>query len=176
MMNEHVQHLLAAYYDGELTKRQQDQVAAHLPSCPACQAELESLSVLSSFLQAEPLPELRTSPDQFVAQVGLQLPRREKRPIWQRGLNGLWMLIPVALLAFWLFIQTVLTQTLLLDLAIDYGFFNDLQLLLGADRGSSQLRPFVWNTLLSGVTAMALLGWLASWWVRGGERSAKATE
>jgi anti-sigma factor RsiW len=165
-MNEHVQHLLAAYFDGELTERQRAQIEAHLSGCPTCQTELENLALLSQMLQADPLPELRTSPDQFVAQVGLRLPRRDPLPRWQRGLNGLWYLIPVGLLAAWLVFQTILAQTWLLELALEYGLLSDLQRFIAADTPAQPLRPFIWNTLFSGIIGTALLGWIASWWVR----------
>ena len=87
---------LQAYYDGELSGRQLDQVEAHLIECGACQSELDQLSSLSVLLEEAPSAQPPTSPDRFVAQVGLRLPRRPLKPLWQRAFQPVGYLVPLA--------------------------------------------------------------------------------
>ena len=113
-MNKHVTQWLEAYYDGELQGRRARQVEAHLETCPHCNAELESLSMLSTLLQQAPEPIDLTPPETFVAQVGLRLPRKPEQSAWQKGLRTSWQWIPVGLLGAWVFIQTTFIMSSIL--------------------------------------------------------------
>ncbi len=117
----HVTEWLSAYYDHELSPRQQRQVAAHLDECPACRAELAQLQALSRLLQESPMPAPLTRSDQFVARVGLRLPRRPSKTAWQRGMEAFWRLAPVGLLGSGAFVQAVTIVSGILTLALRLG-------------------------------------------------------
>ena len=76
-MPDQMSDKLGAYLDGELDRRAQSEVQAHLETCPACQDELEELRRLSHLLRAAPQPDFTPASD-FKAQLMLQLPRREE--------------------------------------------------------------------------------------------------
>ncbi len=113
MATQHVTELLNAYHDGELRGRKLDQVASHLAHCPECQQALAELDALSALLQSDPLPQISTTPEQFVAQVGLRLPRQTQAShpgkvcagVWVRR----WMLMPVGVMVMIWFVQAVST-------------------------------------------------------------------
>jgi len=194
-MSEHVIAWLEAYHDGELGGRRLQQVEAHLAGCALCRAELEKLQVLAALLQQSPAASDLTSPDRFVAQVGLRLPRRPSRPAWQRALLVGWQLTPLALLGAWAFVQTVFVVAGVAGAALQLGLGGDLAAgllpalpdgsVLGElfslsdaslnDLGRVALRtldqggPLGWGVTLS-LALLAAIGllywsWLASWWV-----------
>jgi len=105
-MTEHITRWLEAYYDGELTSQRAQQVETHLETCETCQAELESLSVLTELLQDFPPAQDLTPASTFTAQVGLRLPRKPVENRWQNALRVGWQWAPAGLLATWVFIQT----------------------------------------------------------------------
>jgi len=117
----HITERLSAYYDHELSPREQKQIAAHLDVCPACRAELEQLRALSRLLQESPMPAHITRPDQFVTQVKLRLPRRSSKTAWQRGIEAVWRLAPVGLIGSGAFIQAVAIVSGMLTLALRLG-------------------------------------------------------
>ena len=104
-MSKHVSEWLNAYHDGELRGSQLHPVKAHLAECDVCRAELESLESLSSLLHEVPAPEF-TSPQRFAAQVNLRLPQKQTNIPSKRILEVGWWMIPVGLLAAWIFIIT----------------------------------------------------------------------
>jgi predicted anti-sigma-YlaC factor YlaD len=106
-MNGHMTPWIAAYHDGELRGRRLRQVEEHLAECATCRAELKELQCLSALLHESPAAEGLLPADRFVAQVGLQLPRRPTKPVWQRTLETSWRLTPVGLVGMWAFIQAV---------------------------------------------------------------------
>ena len=60
MKCRHVQEMLAAYQDGELTGKERERIAGHLEGCPACRkayAELERV-----WQQLEKVPKIEASP------------------------------------------------------------------------------------------------------------------
>lgn len=162
-MNEHVTGWLSAYHDGELKGRQRHRVEAHLAECAPCRAELDQLRSLSAMLQESPAPTDLVPPEQFVAQVGLRLPRRPAR---QRALLAAWRLFPLMLLGVWVFLQTALIVTVLTRVALGFGLGGELvAMLLPAESGG--LRQVVGlNLILPGVIALLYVSWLASWWSR----------
>lgn len=106
-MNGHVTHWLAAYHDGELHGRRLRQVEEHLAECAVCRTELDELQCLSALLRESPAAAGLLSPERFVAQVGLRLPRRPTKPAWQRTLETGWRLAPAGLIGTWAFVQAV---------------------------------------------------------------------
>lgn len=170
-----------AYLDGELKNGSKKRVEEHLAQCTTCRAQLAQRRALSSLLQeAPPASELKPL-EQFVAEVGLQLPRQAApAPRYWSGSAG-WYLVPILLLLGGVFL---LTTILLGGLA---AWFPGIQNLPGAvplpvlyDFSGSQwikdllewLTPFGWLNLnwLSGLIGLALVAllyvcWLAAWWV-----------
>jgi predicted anti-sigma-YlaC factor YlaD len=104
-MSNHVTEWLNAYLDGELHGSRLQHVEAHLAECDACQAELDSLEKLSALLQNVPAAEF-SSPERFAAQVSLRLPRQKAEPPRKKILEIGWWMIPVALLAVWIVMNT----------------------------------------------------------------------
>lgn len=180
-MTEHVTQWLNAYHDGELHGRKLAQVQAHLAECAACQADLESLKALSDLLGQDAFPALSATPEQFVAQVGLRLPRRsghaaKKRPAW--ALNAL----PVGVFAGGVFLQGVaLVSSLLLLLdwlgvggetlaglmptqplpASSLSPFSSVTYDLGVPFGMGATFNLILPILLGGI----YLVWLVLWWL-----------
>ena len=195
-MTKHVTAWLGAYHDGELRGRRLRQVEAHLAHCTMCRADLESLWALAALLQESPAAENLTPPESFVAQVGLQLPRRPERPAWQRVLETGWRLVPVGLLGAYVFVQTVFVVAGVVLGALQMGLGEDVAAgllpaaqqepwltevfnLSGAglnDVGRIVLQllsnggPLSWGVTLN-LVSLVVIGllywsWLASWWAR----------
>jgi hypothetical protein len=137
-----------------------------------------------------------TPPERFVAQVGLRLPRRPKRPAWQRMLETGWQLVPVGLLGAWAFAQTafIVAGGVLVALRMGLGenvaagllpvaqqepWLTKVFDLSGAglnDVGRIVLQllsnggPLGWGVTLN-LVSLVIIGllywsWLASWWAR----------
>jgi predicted anti-sigma-YlaC factor YlaD len=100
---QHVDHLLAEYYDHELSARRCKHVENHLAACPACRESLERLRLLTGTLAECVLPETLTRAEQFRARVALKLPRRDTAP--RRSISWTWLLVPVGLLCVLVMIQ-----------------------------------------------------------------------
>jgi anti-sigma factor RsiW len=189
-MNQHVTNWLEAYHDGELRGLRLRQVEAHLAECAVCRAELECLQSLSTLLQESPAAERLTSPDRFVAQVGLRLARRPEQSVRHRVLETGWRLVPAGLLGAWAFVQAVFTVAGGVFAALSLGG-GAVTSALPAWSGSWLTQALAWTGVhLSGAERIVLqllstLGWLmalnvvlligigllywswlASWWVR----------
>jgi hypothetical protein len=195
-MTEHVTTWLGAYHDGELRGRRLRQVEAHLAQCATCREDAERLRALAALLQESPAAENLTPPERFVAQVGLQLPRRPERPARQRALETGWRLVPLGLLGAWAFVQAVFAVAGGVLVALRMGLGGDVVAgllpvsqqglslseilsLSGAslgDVGRMMLRllgnggPLGWGVTLN-LVSLAVIGllywsWLASWWAR----------
>ena len=182
-MSTHASEWLHAYHDGELHGRKLERVEAHLADCPACRGELAELEALSKMLQADLLPEISTAPEQFVAQVGLRLPRRVQPPASRNaGTSRAWSLVPLVVLLLVGFFRSVVFVTDLLTWVEQLGInpqavswlvptqetipnvFQQLSS-LALDWGT----PFN-NTLLGDLTvplifAGCYLLWLVLWWL-----------
>ncbi len=195
-MSEHVSTWLEAYYDGELKERQLRDVEEHIADCLICQNELARIKGLSSLLQSVHGPEGLLNADQFVAQVGLQLPRHSEQPMWEKILFNGWRLVPLGLFGLWSFLQAVFVVAAVVSLAANLGLGGDLFSSLVPERlpqsgqwGVFPLQgtdleemlkvvwdylsiggPLGWNVMvnLGLFVAIGLLywSWLASWWVR----------
>lgn len=140
-MNEHVTQWLEAYYDGELTGRRAQQVEAHLETCPECLAKLEGLRMLSTLLQQAPEPGNLSSPEIFVAQVGLRLPRKPEQTDWQKALRTGWRWAPAGLLGAWVFVQTAFIVSSILNwlLRLVPGAADIIEFLPAGTQGASFL-------------------------------------
>jgi predicted anti-sigma-YlaC factor YlaD len=114
---------LGAYLDGELDRRAQSEVQAHLATCSTCQAELEELRRLSHLLKAAPQPDL-TPALTFKAQLMLQLPHRAEPQHPRLNARLLpWMALALPLVA-WIFIQVTLGLSTLVSLANQAGLLD----------------------------------------------------
>jgi anti-sigma factor RsiW len=184
-MNEHISQWLNAYHDGELRPRRRALVEAHLEACPQCQAELDELQALSALLNEEPLPAVRTTPEQFAAQVALRLPRQEPRR--QNGTNfrWLWYAVPISILVAFGFLRTITTVSELLLWVERLGINPDTvswvlpDPILAADTAPGLVSQFSgwilwWNNpfrsplalslLIPAALAIGYLAWMMLWW------------
>lgn len=190
-MSEHVSEYLGAYLDGELHGRQLQKIEAHMTECPTCQGEYVSLQALSATLQEAAMPEF-TSPERFAANVALRLPHKLNIPLHRKVQNISWWLVPVGLIATWIFISTAGLISDWITTANDLGLlssaatwlvpgtpaaisYSDLLGQLGFfDQGNWQ-----WLTLSESFTRTAIsnvfwqvsiaslyLCWIAIWWTR----------
>ncbi len=192
-MTEHVTRWLAAYHDGELKGLRLRQVESHLVECPACRAELEGIESLSGLLKTSPPAETHASPDRFVAQVQLRLPRRPTQPTWRRALERAWQLAPVGLLGAWAIAQAVFIVATVILIGLQLGLGGDLLTgpapgpsggiaeLLGTEVGLQEVgrialqllgaggslgSGFLLNLVLMVGFGLLYWSWLATWWVR----------
>jgi predicted anti-sigma-YlaC factor YlaD len=190
-MSEHVTEWLNAYLDGELHGNRLHQVEEHLAECETCQAEYESLQGLSGLLHEVPAPEF-TSPEKFAAQVNLRLPHRQTATPENRIIEAGWWMIPIGLLATWVFIGTAFFMSDILSAANNLGLLNNVSnwMAFGSTGGaywSSTLGRFgvlsgnslSWTESIEALTrtslpqislqisiAMLYLSWIAIWWAR----------
>ena len=190
-MSNHVNEWLSAYLDGELKGRQLQQVEEHLAECETCQSEFESLQGLSVLLHEVPPPEF-ISPERFATQVNLLLPQKRTAPP-RRQLSEIgWWMIPVGILAVWVFISAAILVSDVVTVADNFGLLDkttasfisapsdtaDVASTLGqvgvlrgnslrwAERSESYTREvfpqFVWQISIG----LLYLSWIAIWWVR----------
>lgn len=189
-MSNHVTESLNAYLDGELNGRQHHQVQEHLAECETCQAELESLQGLSALLQEVPAPEF-TSNERFATQVNLLLPERRSAATRNIILEIGWWMIPVGLLAAWIFISTSSLISNAVSVADNFGLIDSTTALItdssesaawtsrleqvGVLKGEglqwaettesftrNVLPRFIWQASI----ALMYLTWIAIWWAR----------
>jgi anti-sigma factor RsiW len=180
-MEKHISQWLAAYHDGELRGRRLAQVEAHLADCPECLEELEMLNALSSLLDQASDAPLLTSPDRFVAQVGLRLPRRKLvKPQAETRKAWVWAALPVSLMVAMGFLWTVQWLTAGLELAQLFGFGEEaISRLTSAPVQPTSLLgevsaefirfgvpfspQFLIGVILPAILAIAYLLWLILW-------------
>ena len=190
-MPNHVTEWLNAYFDGELHGRRLQQVEEHLAECEACQAELESLGNISGLLHEIPLPDF-PSPERFATQVNLLLPQKRTATPGNQLFEVGWWMIPVGLLAVWIFISTAILLGDVMSAAKNFGILDnttasfisapsdtaDVTSTLGQFgvlRGSKlqwaetteNFTRNVWpQIVLQGSVALLYLTWFAIWWAR----------
>ncbi len=172
---------LGAYRDGELHAHEQASAESHLLTCDVCQTELEALEEVSDLLQMDAPARMRTTREQFAAQVMLQLSHTALQSGLPRWVKVTWKLLPLSLLAGWAFLQAVLMVTPLVmifaasvmpawmfsALSLPRNFSDLLPWLL---QGSSSwvISPIMVGIGIEVVSLLALTGllwgWLASWW------------
>jgi predicted anti-sigma-YlaC factor YlaD len=189
-MSDHITDQLNAYMDGELKGKKLHKVDDHLAVCETCRAELESLQGLSALLQEYPAPEF-TSNERFVTQVNLLLSERRNAAPRSRILEVGWWMIPVGLLAAWIFISTAGLISNMISAADTFGLLGGASALIsdtpesttwtsrlgqvGVLQGSSLqwaestesftknvLPQFIWQASI----ALMYLTWIAIWWAR----------
>ncbi len=122
MMCGHVLSKLDAYIDNELDRRARRAVEEHLAQCAVCREELEALCGLRQLLLESDFPMPQVQPEQFVARVGLQLPRRDLPLVWQPLAHVGWWLWPVSVVGTWVFIDVVLGVSRIMLILLDSGF------------------------------------------------------
>ena len=190
-MSNHVTEWLNAYHDGELRGSRLHAVEAHLAECELCQAELGSLESLSSWIHEVPTPEFG-SPERFAAQVNLRLPRKQTVVSGKQIIEIGWWMIPVGLLAVWIFIGTSFFVSEILSAANNLGLLRGISewmafgpssdIYLSATLGQSGLlrgTSLNWAEATEAFTRMSLplitlqasiallyLSWIAIWWAR----------
>jgi predicted anti-sigma-YlaC factor YlaD len=190
-MSKHVTELLNTYLDGELHGSQLHQVEDHLAECEACQAELKSLESLSSLLHEVPTPDF-TPPERFAAQVSLRLPHSKPLTPGRKALEIGWWMIPVGLLAAWVFINTTFLVDDMLSVASNFGLLTGVSdwMAFGTSNAANwsttlgQFGVLRGNTLDFAVStetftrtslpqlilhvsiALLYLSWIAIWWAR----------
>lgn len=190
-MSEHVTEWLGPYLDGELGGSRLVSIEVHLAECEECQAELESLERISTLLQEAPAPAFIPS-EQFALQVRLCLPRREAPASKQSLLEIGWWMVPVGLLAAWMFFSTSFLVDDVVLLASRFGFLRGLADWISPGAPSAARWSLTLGQLgmLSGRTldiiaftetftrtsleqiglqvsiALLYLGWMAVWWTR----------
>ncbi len=130
-MHEKLRNQLNAYLDGELHGVHLQEMQAHLESCEQCREELERLEGLSDLLKTAPTPEFKPL-DQFISQMKLQLPRRERVDLPRRSVSPAWWLVPAGLIGAWFFIHTVFTLTNLVSAAETTGLLGQAANWLGS--------------------------------------------
>ena len=123
-MSNHVTEWLNAFYDGELKGKRLQQVEEHLAACELCQHELDALQSLSGMLQEIPMPEF-SSPERFATQVNLLLPQKRTSPPGTRLFEVAWWMIPVGLLAGWVFISTAALLGDAMNTAKNFGILDN---------------------------------------------------
>jgi len=195
-MDRHVTEWLSAYHDGEVHGPQLQQVETHLEMCESCRSELAELRSLSALLKESPLPTGMTPTEQFIAQVGLQLPARQEKHIIRKVLEVGWGSIPVGLLGAWAFAQAVFIVAGVISPILELGFGGESldwiasstgfapwativsyfasSDFTGADQAVIQLltsgEAFTWSLLvnlaLTGIIGLLILSWFTSWLAR----------
>ena len=187
-MSDHITEWLNAYLDGELHGNRFLIVEAHLVECEACQTELEALERLADLLQEAPMPEFM-SPERFASQVRLRLPHPKRVTPAKKVLEIGWWMIPVGLLAVWVFVNTSFWLSDMLSVANSVGLLSSVSnwMIFGTSNWSATLGQFgilSGNSLdLASLTesftrtslpqislqvsiALLYLSWIAIWWVR----------
>ena len=190
-MSNHVTEWLNAYLDGELKGNRLQQVEKHLAECQTCQAELESLQSLSALLQEVPAPEFTVN-ERFVSQVNLRLPHGSVGASRSKFLEVGWWMIPVGLLAVWVFISTAILLSDVVTTARNFGLLDNTTASLisassdtadvtstlgqfGMLRGNSlqwaettenYTRSVLPQIFLQVSVALLYLTWFAIWWAR----------
>jgi predicted anti-sigma-YlaC factor YlaD len=191
-MSNHVTEWLNAYHDGELHGNRLRHVQAHLAGCEVCQAELESLHSLSDLLHEVETPEL-VSTERFAAQVSLRLPREQAALTPGKKVTEIgWWMIPVGLLAAWVFVSTAFVLGDILSVAGDLGLLSGMSawlasgpssdIYLSATLGQAGFlsgNGLNWAEAAETLTRSSLpqisvqisivllyLGWMAIWWAR----------
>jgi len=203
-MNDHVTQWLEPFYDGELNNSRTQQVENHLSVCNLCREKLEKLQMLSTLLAEAPNVRTSISPDAFVSQVNLKLPRNPKRTNWQRAYQTTWRLAPIGILASWAFLQAAIITSGILALGL-YIFPNgnpiagllqsqsDFSLpnystssgIIPIEAGRTGLDFLTSGSPLGGfptitmgltiVVGLFYMSWLASWWIQKSNGSGKQT-
>jgi predicted anti-sigma-YlaC factor YlaD len=155
-MSNHIREWLNAYLDGELQGGRLHHVQEHLAECETCRAELEALQGLSALLHEVPAAEF-SSTERFASQVNLLLPQKRIATPRRQLLEAGWWLIPIGLLAAWIFFSTTVLVSDMLSAANNFGLFDSNTVLLVADPSTDTY----WTSMLGqvGLLEGEVLGW-----------------
>jgi hypothetical protein len=190
-MSPHVSEWLNAYHDGELRGNRLHHVETHLAECDYCQAELESFERLSSILHEVPALEI-SSVERFASQVNLRMPYRQITVSRKQILEVGWWMIPVGLLAAWVFFSTAFTVREVMSFAGNLGMLSSITnwaifgstsepvwsamlgqygLLSGNTLNWAEAAEVLTRTSLPQISlqasiALLYLSWIAIWWTR----------
>ncbi|MEP7134129.1 MAG: zf-HC2 domain-containing protein [Chloroflexota bacterium] len=190
-MSNHVTEWLNAYFDGELHGSRLQQVQAHLITCKTCQDELDALGNVSGLLHEVPLPDF-PSPERFATQVNLLLPHKRTLTPSRRLFEVGWWLIPVGIVATWVFITTAILLSDVVSTAKNFGILDnttasfisapsdtaDVTSTLGqfgmlrgsglqwAETTETYTRSVLPQVILQVAVALLYLTWFAIWWAR----------
>jgi predicted anti-sigma-YlaC factor YlaD len=191
-MSDHVIEWLNAYHDGELHGHRLHQVETHLAECETCRMELDALQGLSLMLREAPEPDFITG-ERFISNVNLLLPQKRVASPERQLLEIGWWLIPVGLLAAWIFIGTSALLGNLLSTADAFGVLDgttsawiaspaettaEVTSTLGqfgvlsgnglqwAEMTESLTRSAWPQIVLQVSVALLYLAWFAIWWTR----------
>src|SRR5215211_1046643 len=190
-MSNHVKEWLNAYLDGELRGSRLQHVEAHLAACEICAAELESLEKLSGLLQGVPAPEF-TPPERLAAQVSLRLPRQQMTVSKKKILELGWWMIPLGLVAVWVFMNLSFLVSDFLSIANNFGLLTSVSdwMIFGTSNAAGWSTTLGQFGVLSGNSlglaasverfartslpqislqvsiALLYLSWIAIWWAR----------
>ena len=190
-MSNHVTEWLNAYLDGELQGNRLQHVQEHLAACEVCQDELDALQSLSGLLQAVPLPDF-PSPERFATQVNLLLPQKRTATPNSRIFEIGWWMIPIGLLAVWVFISTAALLGDAVSTAKNFGILDsttasfisapsetiEVTSTLGqfgmlhgnslqwAETTESFTRGLFPQIILQVAVALLYVTWFAVWWAR----------
>ena len=198
-MSDHILELLGAYIDGELRGGQLRKVETHLEECQSCLEEYYTLQALSARLHAAPLPEF-PSPERLAADVALRLPRKPIKPVRTKVFEIGWWLVPVGLIATWVFVSTTILISNVVAAAGDFGLLNSASAWLVAGTSGVNYSAFLgqfgllsgnsleWVELTEAFTRMNIsqifwqvaiallyLSWMAIWWARHMRRGSGGT-
>ena len=198
-MSDHILELLGAYIDGELRGGQLRKVETHLEECQSCLEEYYTLQALSARLHAAPLPEF-PSPERLAADVALRLPRKPIKPVRTKVFEIGWWLVPVGLIATWVFVSTTILISNVVAAAGDFGLLNSASAWLVAGTSGVSYSAFLgqfgllsgnsleWVELTEAFTRMNIsqifwqvaiallyLSWMAIWWARHMRRGSGGT-
>ncbi|MGE5463497.1 MAG: anti-sigma factor family protein [Syntrophothermus sp.] len=190
-MSKHIEEWLGAYLDGELQGSRLQHVEIHLAQCSPCQAELAKLEKLSRLVSEVPEPQF-AAPERSAAQVILRLPAAQAIQVRTRVFSMGWWIVPVGLLAAWVFIGTSFFISDLLSVVGALGWLHSVSGWLTSGPGtqafwSSTLGQFgilsgrnlIVASVAEAITksslaetglqiwiALLYLSWLAIWWTR----------
>ena len=190
-MSKHMTEWLNAYLDGELRGIRLHDVEVHLEECRACQEELQSLQGLSVLLQKAPVPEF-ISPERYAARVNLRLPHGPLAATKSKALEIGWWMIPVSLMAVWIFISTAILVSDMVSTAGEIGLLGKASAWLGPGSSSetywaaalgqlgilsgnslqwAEVTEAFTRTAVPQITwqvsiALVYLSWIAIWWAR----------
>lgn len=158
-MSKHIVEWLSPYLDGELRGSRLQQVEAHLAECGSCQAELDSLERLSSWISKAPAPEF-TSTEHFAAQVSLRLPHKQKTLPRSKIVELGWWMIPIGLLGAWILVNLAFLASDVLSGATRLGLLTEVS--EWTVFGSSS--PAYWSRILAqaGILRGSSLDWVSS--------------
>jgi predicted anti-sigma-YlaC factor YlaD len=190
-MSKHMTEWLSAYLDAELRGSRLHDVQTHLAECQACRSELQALESLSSLLQEVPVPEF-TLPERFAARVSLRLPHQQKLTSTNKIFEIGWWMIPIGLLAVWIFINTSFLVSDMLSVANNFGLLTSVSdwIRFGTSNAAGWSATLGQFGVLSGDSlnlatstetftrttlpqislqisiALLYLSWIAIWWAR----------